>query len=41
MQFWQLDIAQARVLDLTIRSIEASKISSNVGKNAEYDRVVQ
>jgi len=30
LHFWQLEMAQARVLDLTIRAIEASEISSNV-----------
>ena len=30
LRFWQLDIAQARVVDVTIRTIEASEISSIV-----------
>ena len=38
LRFWQLEMVQARVVDVTIRAIEASKISSNVGKNAEFDR---
>ena len=32
LRFWQLEMAQARVLGASIRTIEASKISSNVQK---------
>jgi len=41
LHFWQLEMAQARVLDLTIRAIEASEISWNVQKYAKYDRGVR
>ncbi len=30
LRFWQLEMAQASAVDETIRSIEASEISSNV-----------
>ena len=39
LQFWQLQMALARVLSATIQTIEASDIWSNVEKNAESGRV--